>query len=162
MTTRDQTTHGGETAAECRAITSPSENGHTHCLVCGARNESSWGLRFQSNGSDGVSATFQAHPGLQGYDGLLHGGVVASLLDAAMTHCLFHHGVQAVTGDLRIRFVEPVPCRALLRIRARVLRTSPPLYRLRAELLHEERVMAWAEGAFMQRGATPGHTPGGS
>jgi uncharacterized protein (TIGR00369 family) len=120
--------------------------------MCGARNEGSWGLRFRREDDDTVSARFQAHPGLQGYEGLLHGGVVASLLDAAMTHCLFHHGVQAVTGDLHIRFVEPVACQALVDIRARVVGATPPLYSLRAELLRGERIMAWAEGRFMQRG----------
>lgn len=131
-----------------------AENGHAHCLLCGARNEQSWGLSFGPAGDATVSARFQAHPGLQGYEGVLHGGVVASLLDAAMTHCLFHHGVQAVTGDLHIRFVEPVSCRALVEIRARVLRAAPPLYRLRAELLDGGRLLAWAEGRFMQRGGT--------
>ncbi len=128
-----------------------TENGHAHCLLCGARNSGSWGLRFCAAGDGTVQATFQAHPGLQGYEGLLHGGVVAALLDAGMTHCLFHHGIQAVTGDLHIRFVEPVPCRAALRIRALVQRATPPLYRLRAELLCDEHLMAWAEGRFMQR-----------
>jgi uncharacterized protein (TIGR00369 family) len=128
------------------------ENGHAHCLLCGSCNAWSWGLRFSGAGDGAVHAAFQAHPRLQGYEGVLHGGVVASLLDAGMTHCLFHLGVQAVTGDLHIRFVEPVPCQALLDIRAQVLSATPPLYRLRAELLHEERVLAWAEGRFMQRG----------
>lgn len=128
-----------------------TQNGHAYCLLCGARNSGSWGLRFRATGDGTVHATFQAHPGLQGYEGLLHGGVVAALLDAGMTHCLFHHGIQAVTGDLHIRFVEPVPCRAVLEIRALVVRATPPLYRLRAELVHDEHVMAWAEGRFMQR-----------
>jgi len=68
-----------------------------------------------------------------------------------MTHCLFHHGVQAVTGDLHVRFVEPVSCNVSLEIRAWVLSSYPPLYRLRAEIICNERVMAWAEAKFMLR-----------
>jgi acyl-coenzyme A thioesterase PaaI-like protein len=76
---------------------------------------------------------------------------VASLLDSAMTHCLFHHGVQGLTGDLHIRFVRPVSCDVAVDIRAWILSVAGPLYRLRAELLHDRWLMAWAEGKFMQR-----------
>jgi hypothetical protein len=74
------------------------------------------------------------------------------LLDAAMTHCLFHHGVQAVTGDLRVRFLRLVSCAAALDLRAWVLSSRPPLYNLRAELVHERCVMAWAEAKFLRHG----------
>lgn len=128
------------------------KNGHAHCLICGPRNPLSLKLCFQ-HGKDGVVRTkFQAHSGLQGYDGILHGGVIATLLDAAMTHCLFHHGVQAVTGDLRVRFLRLVSCAAALDLRAWVLSSRPPLYNLRAELVHEKCVMAWAEAKFLRHG----------
>jgi uncharacterized protein (TIGR00369 family) len=100
--------------------------------------------------NDVAYARFQAHAGLQGYDGVLHGGVIASLLDAAMTHCLFHQGVQAVTGDLHIRFVRPVACDLAVDLRAWIVSAAPPLYRLRAELAHEGTLLAWGEAKFMQ------------
>jgi acyl-coenzyme A thioesterase PaaI-like protein len=94
---------------------------------------------------------FEPDKELQGYDGIVHGGVIASLLDAAMTHCLFHRGIQAVTGDLHVRFVRPVDCNASLEIRAWVLSSNLPLYRLRAELVFDEHIAAWAEAKFLQR-----------
>ncbi len=124
--------------------------GHAHCLMCGQQNPRSLGLRFHRC-DGGVRTTFQTQPELQGYTGWLHGGMVASLLDAAMTHCLFDRGVEAMTGDLHIRFVEPVPCEADLEIHARVLSATPPLYRLRAELAVDSELLAWAEGKFMER-----------
>ena len=128
-----------------------AKNGHAQCLLCGDQNPWSLKLCFQA-GDDGViKARFQAHSALQGYDDVLHGGVIAALLDAAMTHCLFHHGVQAVTGDLHVRFVQPVSCNATLEIHAWMLSSTPPVYRSRAEIIHEKRVMAWAEAKFMQR-----------
>jgi acyl-coenzyme A thioesterase PaaI-like protein len=81
----------------------------------------------------------------------VHGGVVAALLDAAMTHCLFHRGVTALTGELRVRYVHPVPCDAELSLGAQVRLERPPLYRLRAELADRGEVMAWAEATFMRR-----------
>jgi uncharacterized protein (TIGR00369 family) len=128
-----------------------ARNGHSRCLLCGNLNPRSLNLSFQATGDGGVRTRFKAPTELQGYDDILHGGVIASLLDAAMTHCLFHHGVQAVTGDIHVRFVQPVSCNVSLGIRAWVLSSHPPLYRLRAEVILGERVMAWAEAKFMPR-----------
>jgi acyl-coenzyme A thioesterase PaaI-like protein len=125
-------------------------NGHNHCLMCGSRNPFSLGLRFHSGEQGSVWARFKAQRRFQGYDGILHGGVISALLDAAMTHCLFHHGVQAVTGDLRVRFLKPVPCKDLLHVRAWLLSATPPLFRVAAILVYGQRVMARAEAKFMQ------------
>ena len=111
----------------------------------------SLGLRFYPGDDGDINATFQAHPGLQGYQGILHGGVVSSLLDSAMTNYLFHQGIEAVTGDLHVRFVKSVPCDARMELRAWLLKASPPLYRLKGELVIDGQTMAWAEAKFMER-----------
>ena len=108
-------------------------------------------MSFQAAGDGAVRTQFKASAELQGYDNILHGGVIASLLDEAMTHCLFHQGVQAVTGDIHVRFVQPVFCNYAVEILARVLFFNPPLYRLRAEIIFKGRIMAWAEAKFLQR-----------
>jgi uncharacterized protein (TIGR00369 family) len=124
---------------------------HARCFICGDRNPRSLGLSFHSVDADTVCARFEASPELQGYDGILHGGVIAALLDAAMTHCLFHRGVQAITGDLHVRYLRPAPCGSHLEVRARMLFEKPPLFRARAELVDGRIVLAWAEATFMQR-----------
>ena len=129
--------------------------GHDHCLICGEQNPWSRRLRFSATEDGGVHAEFQAQPELQGYDGILHGGVICALLDAAMTHCLFHRGVQAVTGELNVRFHEPVPCNALIRASARVRSAWSPLFCVEAELRHEEKLVATASAKFILRGYRP-------
>ena len=129
-----------------------NSNGHSGCLLCGSRNPRSLNLSFRPEAEGAVRTIFQARDELQGYDHILHGGVIAALLDGAMTHCLFHQQVKAVTGDLRVRFVRSIPCDALLDIRARILYSHPPLYRLRAEIVQDGRLMAWAEARFMEKG----------
>lgn len=126
-------------------------NGHTHCLLCGERNPFSLGLRFHDGEEGLVWSRFRALPRFQGYDGILHGGVICAVLDSAMTHCLFHRGVEAVTGDLRVRFLAPIPCGADLHVRAWPLSETPPLYRVAGIIVSGGRVMARAEAKFMQR-----------
>lgn len=125
-------------------------NGHSRCLLCGDLNPRSLKLLFSPLEDGSVDARLTVDAELQGYDGFLHGGVIASFLDAAMTHCLFHQGIQALTGDLHVRFVKPVPIGVTLDIRAWVLLSYPPLYRLRAEINVNEHKTAWAEAKFME------------
>jgi acyl-coenzyme A thioesterase PaaI-like protein len=108
-------------------------------------------LEFHGGRGNAVYAEVSAFRELQGYDGLLHGGVISALLDAAMTHCLFRREIEALTADLHVRFLQPVRCDSVLELRARILSEKHPLYRLRAELRFEKQVMAWAEGKFLQR-----------
>ena len=128
-----------------------SQNNHSWCLLCGSLHPWSLKLSFQFGDDRVVRTHFKANARLQGYDGILHGGVAAALLDAAMTHCLFHNEVQAITGDLHVRFVHSIPCDAQLEIRAWVASHRRSLYRLEAEIRSDNKIMAWAEATFMQR-----------
>ena len=124
--------------------------GHGSCVMCGANNPWSLGVSFEPDGEGGVKTNFTPTLRLQGYDGMLHGGVSAALLDSAMTHCLFHRGVRAVTGELRVRYMHPVPCDEILNIKARVTEETPPLYRLKAELALGGRELVRAQATFCE------------
>lgn len=136
---------------ECDFEETPVPESHSECLLCGKNNPLSLGLRFRSDGKGAVWTEVQLSTRLQGYSGILHGGVISSLLDAAMTHSLFHAGIEAVTGDLRVRFVHPVPCGGIVAVRSWILTSYPPLYSVRAELLVQGQVVAWGEGKFARR-----------
>lgn len=125
------------------------QQSHCNCIVCGDHNPVSLGLAFDCNPDGSVSSQFSGSSLLQGYSGILHGGIIAALLDASMTHCLFHLGIKAVTGALDVRFVKPVPCDALLTIRASLTDSNPPLYKLKSFLTCDRRVMARAHAKFM-------------
>ncbi|MBF0198208.1 MAG: PaaI family thioesterase [Planctomycetes bacterium] len=123
--------------------------GHNHCCICGELNPRSLGLSFKELKPGFVSAKFSAFKELQGYEGMLHGGVISSLLDAAMTHCLFAAGIKAVTGDLHVRFLAPVPHEAELDLLAYMSSSLSPLFYLKSEIRVENKLVAKAEGKFM-------------
>jgi len=122
---------------------------HDHCLMCGTHNPLSLHLHFVKDGN-GVHTRFKASSYLQGYSGILHGGVIAALLDSAMTHCLFQHDVHALTADLRVRFHRPVPCDAVLDLRATLVASRPPLFLVHSRLYVGNDLMAEAEAKFME------------
>ncbi|NVN90787.1 MAG: PaaI family thioesterase [Desulfuromonadales bacterium] len=128
-----------------------SAENHSHCVMCGELNPLSLRLNFVPDGSGAVSAFFQGNVLLQGYDGILHGGVISALLDSAMTHCLFHRKIEAVTGELLVKFAAPVPYNVWLTVRGWLVSATPPLHVLKAELLQAGAVMASADAKFMQR-----------
>lgn len=78
--------------------------------------------------------------------------MICSLLDAAMAHCLFLQGIEAMTADLRVRFLKPVPCGTTLILCARLQEARRELYRLSAEMRSTNLVLARAEGRFIRKG----------
>jgi acyl-coenzyme A thioesterase PaaI-like protein len=87
----------------------------------------------------------------QGYDGLLHGGVIAAVLDSAMTNCLFAHGIVAVTGELTVRFLHPVLLTHEAVVKANIKESFPPLHCMEARLMQNGRIVARASARFMER-----------
>jgi len=124
--------------------------GHAHCLFCGSMNPRSLHLAFEASEDGGVNAHYTAPPELQGYDGIVHGGILASLLDSAMTHCLFHRGIRALTGDLHIRYLQSVPFGVPLEIHARVRSSRPPVHLLESEISTGGTVVVRADAKFME------------
>lgn len=132
---------------------------HRDCLLCGTNNPLSLGLRFQQVEQGWVETAFTPSQWQQGYCGILHGGVVAALLDSAMTHCLFRQGVEAVTADLRVRYHQPSPCTGTERytLGARLIGHKRKLFRLEAWLTLGAIRTASAEAQFMRIASDSNH-----
>ena len=124
-------------------------------MVCGANTD--LGLHFHASGP-GIKASLQLKPEWQGYSGALHGGMTATLLDAAMTHCLFHQGIEAMTADLQIRYLAPVPCPDSIELEAQLVGRRKLVYELVAELRSAGVVKARAKAKFMLKRTPPRHS----
>ena len=126
---------------------------HPFCFICSHSNPFGLALDFKVNEDGSVTASFLAHPALEGFPGWLHGGVIASLLDGAMTNCLFARGLVAVTGELTTRYRRPVEIGCETTIRAWLEDSCSPLHLMRAELSQRGRLSASASAKFMERQA---------
>lgn len=98
-----------------------------------------------------MTARFDCSEIFQSYSGFIHGGVISLLLDGAMTNCMFAKNKKAVTGLLSVRYLHPVSINHMAEISARLVKSSPPLYYLEAEISQDGRVLAKATGKFMDR-----------
>jgi acyl-coenzyme A thioesterase PaaI-like protein len=124
---------------------------HPFCMVCSQLNPSGLALKFTTNDDGSVGASFLGHPALEGFQGVLHGGVIALLLDGAMTNCMFARGCVAMTAELNVRYRAPVAIGDEMFIRAWVIQTVSRLHVLRAELKQNGCVKAVAAAKFMER-----------
>ena len=127
---------------------------HPFCFVCSGSNPMGLALRYSPQPDGSVTAEFLGHSALEGYSGLLHGGVIAALLDGAMTNCLFARGVRGLTAELKVRYHASVAAAEEVRLRAWLEDDSHGLYQLRAELTQGGTVKASATGKFLLQQGT--------
>ncbi|MGO8838462.1 MAG: PaaI family thioesterase [Limisphaerales bacterium] len=123
---------------------------HPFCFVCSGSNPMGLALRYTPQPDGSVSANFLGHCALEGYPGLLHGGVIAALLDGAMTNCLFARGIRGLTVELWVRYHAGVVGAEESLLRAWVEDESHGLFQLRAKLSQGGKVKASATGKFMK------------
>ena len=122
---------------------------HLHCLLCGQNNRRGLKLDFRPSGDGGIETSFECSKTLQGYKDIIHGGVIAALLDSVMTNCLFAHGIKAFTAELNTRFMTPVKTKGTVRLRAIIEKSSGSYYILKASLTQGQTVKAKATGKFI-------------
>ena len=121
---------------------------HPKCVVCSFGNGNGLHLEFDVADNRGVTAIFQCDKTFEGYPGILHGGVISSILDGAMGHCMFARGQAAVTVEMTTRFRYPVVTDIEATVSARITRAAHPLYLLEAEIIQDGKVKATAKGKF--------------
>lgn len=126
----------------------PPLPGCDHCLGCGADNPE--GLRMRFTFQDGQAEAEVLPPEhLQGFEGYLHGGAIAAILDEVQGRTAWAAGLRTVTAELNIRYLLPVPMGQRLTAIGRVIEPGERRYRTEGELrLADGRIAASATGIF--------------
>jgi acyl-coenzyme A thioesterase PaaI-like protein len=85
----------------------------------------------------------------QSYEGIAHGGLIAAIVDAAMTQCLFGHGVVAYTVDLSLRYRKPVPIGPEVTFETRILESvMGKVWKMECRVLQGEHLHVEATAKF--------------
>ncbi len=131
---------------------------YQRCFVCGQRNPFGLKLVFRQEGQ-GIVADFQPREEHQGFPGVLHGGIVAAVLDEALgrTSLLGTRPVWTMTGRLEVRYRRYVPYGPLLRVRATLEFQRRKMLQARGVLTlveDEHLVLAEATGIFLPLAAS--------
>ena len=121
---------------------------HPECVVCSIADAGGLHLKFEVADDGSVKAGFQCKKAFEGYPGILHGGVISTILDGAMGHCMFARGMTAVTVEMTTRFRHPVIIGYGATVQAWITRSSHPLYLLEAEIIQNGEVRVIAKSKF--------------
>jgi acyl-coenzyme A thioesterase PaaI-like protein len=127
------------------------KSSHPDCVVCDSGNECGLGLKFHITDKGVVEASFPCDVDFQGYAAVLHGGIICTLLDGAMTNCLFAFGYASLTVELKVRFRHPVATGRPATVRAWIASSLRPIHDMEAELIQEGQVMATSKAKFMEK-----------
>ena len=107
-----------------------------NCFVCGMRNP--FGLQVKPKIEDAgglvrIECTPPEH--LQGWADILHGGILSTLLDEAITYVgIGTFNQHAVTAQLEVRFRNPAPTGMKLFVSAERIKVSRRLVEAKAEV----------------------------
>lgn len=103
------------------------------CFVCGMRNQDGLQISWEIAGHI-TTAQFTPPKKYQGWKGLVHGGILATVLDEAMTRLAsLVHG-PAVTAEITIRYKAPAAIDELLYVRGEIVQDSKKIIEAKATI----------------------------
>lgn len=121
------------------------------CFACGANNPSGLKMEFYDLEGGGLVALVTARSDHMSYPGVVHGGIVATILDETLGRSTFtvEPDTWCVTLELNVKFKKPVPYDVELRVAARVVEDREKVFICEGELLlPDDVVAATARGVY--------------
>lgn len=103
----------------------------SHCFVCGKKNPDGLGLSFSCL-DNRVTAEFTLQKKLQGYKDIVHGGILAAILDEAMIKAALAQGTKAITTEITVRFITPLFIGETAIVEAEIIKPNRRLAEARA------------------------------
>ena len=77
-----------------------------YCFVCGKNNPRSLHLKFKNIDDNTVIAEFELEKEYEGYPNIVHGGILAAILDDAMANTIFTNNTAIYTVELNIKYLK--------------------------------------------------------
>jgi uncharacterized protein (TIGR00369 family) len=120
-----------------------------HCFICGRRNPHGLYMTFYDNERDEVYSEFTVPDEYQSYPGIVHGGILAAMLDEVVGRVAMiedhHHFMMSV--KLEVKYRHPAPTETPLKIVGRVVRLRGRLGKAVGEIVLPDGTIA-AESAM--------------
>ncbi len=121
------------------------------CYVCGTKNPIGLNVDFEiDKDARTIKALFIPADLHQGYEGIVHGGILSSLLDEAMAKLAFSLGIPAVTAEITVKFKAPaIPGQELV-VSGKLIQEARKLIQAEAKIERGPVVIAEATGKLLR------------
>jgi len=122
-----------------------------YCFACGKNNPEGMRLRFNyDEDRDCFVSRFRLGKRYTGPPGHCHGGIIATILDEAMGKMNKARNVVAVTAEMTVNYLKPVPLNRPLRVESREVSVKGRRHVNMAEILNQKgEVLARGKGLFI-------------
>jgi uncharacterized protein (TIGR00369 family) len=128
-----------------------TKNQKNICFVCGQNNRNGMRLKFVLDEERQMFVCrFRLSKRYSGPPGHCHGGIIASILDDAMGKVNKLHHVVALTREMTVEYLKPVPLHKPLRVEGHEILKRGRTHVNAAEILNEKNeVLARSRGIFI-------------
>lgn len=139
-------------ATEAQAQLKPMDHtAQNRCFGCGQANPTGLRLEFFIAQDGSVVALPTIPDSFEGPRGYLHGGIVATLLDEAMSKSVRAKGFTAMTRHLEVEYLRPVPSLTPIRVEGRAIQSDGRKHRTEARILDASgTVLAQGKALFIE------------
>ncbi len=125
------------------------------CFVCGVDNPAGLRMRFFESDTEPVQvkAEYTVPARYQGYPGVVHGGIIAAMLDEVTSRTIFRGTPPrfVVTARLSVRYRKPVPVETLLQLTGRIVEDKGKVITVAGEIVGPEgTLLAEAEAVIVE------------
>jgi uncharacterized protein (TIGR00369 family) len=121
------------------------------CYVCGKKNPLGLSVDFTiKTETRSILGWFTPSQDHQGYEGIVHGGILSSLLDEAMAKLAFSLGIPAVTAEITVTFKTSAAPGDELSISGRITEETKRLILAEAKIERGPVVIAEAKGKLLR------------
>jgi len=124
----------------------------SYCFVCGLENDFGLKLSFYQEGDDTVVVDYSVPEQYQGYPGVVHGGIVTSMMDEILGRVFMINDPDRFmfTAKLVTRYRKPVPTNTPLKMVGKVVKDRGRIAESKVELFGpDEELLAEAEGLMV-------------
>jgi len=139
------------------SLTKPLKDETNICFGCSPNNPIGLKMKFEEDG-DVCRAYYTARPEHMGWNDVVHGGLVATMLDEAMGRWLWVRNLITMTAEMTIRYSKPVPVGVRLIVESSGVSQKGKLIEMTARIiLPDGSLAARARAKFLKVG--PGNLP---
>jgi uncharacterized protein (TIGR00369 family) len=132
-------------------LTPMAHGAQNRCFGCGKANPGGLHLEFQLADDQSAVSLALIPDSFEGPPGYLHGGIIATLLDEAMSKAVRASGFTAMTRHMEVDYLRPVPSDAPLRLEGRVTGKDGRKHWVEARILNSEgTALAQGKGLFIE------------
>ena len=121
------------------------------CYVCGKDNPAGLHVVFETDaGGRSISGQFIPKQEHEGWEGIVHGGILAALLDEAMVKLAARLGIPAVSAEITVKFKNPAAAGEALSISGRITKEARRLIEAEATVSKGLIIVAEAKGKLLK------------